>query len=355
MKFKHYLTLAICIFTFCVVGIYFVFGPMHTAYFQWVPHHGEDFAKVHPDLEQKAGEGTEGIDLAKAIIPTAEVLAEGKKAFEMKCAACHGVKGDGSGAPAVKPRNFTSLEGWTNGPEFANVFKSITKGVPGTGMAPFGTESVETRIALAHYVQQFANYPKPGASDIAQLDSEFALSQGSKTPNVIPVVKAIQAIDSEFRAANPDFKTKKVEAPVAVELPESEESTEPATEAAGEAKPMSAADLEALKAEGAKLYQAKCVACHQANGQGMPGAFPPLAQADYLAKATVKRFVKQVSGGSPNLQGRLTVNGVKYTTPMAPMTQDAKELTALANFVLNSWGNSHGPVTETEVIPFIVK
>ncbi|MGI9344364.1 MAG: c-type cytochrome, partial [Gammaproteobacteria bacterium] len=34
---------------------------------------------------------------------------------------------------------------------------------------------------------------------------------------------------------------------------------------------------------GAELYQNNCGACHQANGQGLAGAFPPLAESDYFA------------------------------------------------------------------------
>lgn len=354
MKFKNLLKIAIGIFTFCVIGIYFVFGPMHTEYFQWQPHHGQDFAKVHPDLEQVKGEGTEGLDLAKAIVATPESIAKGKTLFQGKCVMCHGAKGNGKGpaAGALKPRNFTQLVGWTNGPELSNIFKTLTEGIGAKGMPGFGTLPAEERIALAHYVQTFASYPKPGESDIAKMDEMYSLSAGSKEPNIIPVVRAISKLDAEFTAAHPNFhKMKKVE-PVVVDIPEegsqgaseSEVSTEESTSAE-----LTPAQFEALKAEGQKLYQSKCVSCHQANGKGMPGAFPPLAQSDYLAKATIKRFTRQVSMGSKDGKGGLVVNGVKYSVPMPAQTQNPKELTALANYVLNSWGNSYGPVKQSEV------
>lgn len=34
--------------------------------------------------------------------------------------------------------------------------------------------------------------------------------------------------------------------------------------------------------QGAELFAANCAACHQADGKGLPGAFPPLAGSDYI-------------------------------------------------------------------------
>lgn len=143
--------------------------------------------------------------------------------------------------------------------------------------------------------------------------------------------------------AAPAKKAEKAEtaAPVAAPAPAPVKEAAPA---------VSDAEFAALKAEGEKLYAGKCVACHQANGQGMQGAFPPLAKSDYLAENTVQRFAMQVHNGSKDGKGGLTVNGVTYSMPMPAQTQDTKEITALANYVLNSWGNSHGPVAESEVI-----
>lgn len=325
---------------------------MHHAYFQWVPHYGDDYATVHPDLEQKEGSGTAGLDLSKAIIPTKESLAMGKKAFEMKCAACHGIKGNGMGAPAIKPRNFTKLEGWKNGYELSNIYKTLTHGL--NAMPAFSTETPSMRLALAHYVQTFATYPIPNQSDIDFLDSEYALSKGSKEPSIVPVVVAIKNLDHEFRTAHPDFKKKKV-LPVILDVPETDtdsvsvEAVEK-DDSVEDSKELTQADFEALQAKGKNLYQAKCVACHQPNGQGLPGAFPPLAKSDYLAKATIKRFTQQVYLGSAGLGSKgLVVNGVKYSPAMAAMSQDSKEITALANYVLNTWGNSFGPVKESQV------
>ena len=57
--------------------------------------------------------------------------------------------------------------------------------------------------------------------------------------------------------------------------------------------------------KGEALFQANCAACHQANGQGLPGAFPPLAGSDYIAQnpKVLMEFTLQ------GKQGKMTVNG----------------------------------------------
>ena len=112
-------------------------------------------------------------------------------------------------------------------------------------------------------------------------------------------------------------------------------------EAAAGGKP-AAAQMQA----GEKAFQSACMACHQATGKGLPGAFPPLADSDYL-KADKHRAIKNVLQG---LTGPIVVNGVKYNSVMPPMTQlsDADIANALT-FAMNSWGNAYGVVSAAEV------
>ena len=97
--------------------------------------------------------------------------------------------------------------------------------------------------------------------------------------------------------------------------------------------------------KGAKIYKEKCVACHQATGMGVPGAFPPLKGSDYL-KADKKRAVNQVLNGSNH---EITVNGAKYSIPMPPQVDNYEDAVAVINYVLNAWGNDYGTVTVDEV------
>ena len=56
-----------------------------------------------------------------------------------------------------------------------------------------------------------------------------------------------------------------------------------------------AGGLALAQADGAKIY-AQCAGCHQANGQGIPGAFPPLAGhvAEILSKAGGREYLIKV-------------------------------------------------------------
>lgn len=97
--------------------------------------------------------------------------------------------------------------------------------------------------------------------------------------------------------------------------------------------------------EGAKIYKAKCVACHQLTGLGVPSAFPPLKGSDYLF-ADKKRAVAQVLNGSNEA---MVVNGETYVIPMPPQVDTHEDAVAVINYVLNAWGNEGGTIKLEDV------
>lgn len=105
-----------------------------------------------------------------------------------------------------------------------------------------------------------------------------------------------------------------------------------------------------LYAMGEKLYAGKggCVACHQANGQGVPGAFPPLAGSDYAGYLDPDGHVGIILNG---LQGEIVVNGTTYNGAMqayaSQLTDD--EIAAIATYERNAWGNDHGVIRPEQV------
>jgi nitrite reductase (NO-forming) len=102
---------------------------------------------------------------------------------------------------------------------------------------------------------------------------------------------------------------------------------------------------EQIKA-GQALFAGTCSTCHQGNGQGLPGVFPPLAKSDYFAKDPT-RIVDVVLRG---LSGTVKVNGQAYDSVMPPMSQLTDDEAAnIATYVLNSWGNPGGRVSSDEV------
>ena len=98
--------------------------------------------------------------------------------------------------------------------------------------------------------------------------------------------------------------------------------------------------------EGEAAYAKNCQSCHQANGQGLTGAFPPLAENPHLAEDKL-HVVKTILKG---MSGPLEVNGKKYNAMMPPMQHLSDEdVAAIANHVLSSWGNDFGTVSLAEV------
>lgn len=97
---------------------------------------------------------------------------------------------------------------------------------------------------------------------------------------------------------------------------------------------------------GKALYQGTCSVCHQQDGAGLPGVFPPLAKSDFLA-ADPKRAIGIVLNG---LSGPVKVNGRDYASVMPPMSQlNDDEIANILTYVLNTWENPGGRVGKDEV------
>lgn len=97
---------------------------------------------------------------------------------------------------------------------------------------------------------------------------------------------------------------------------------------------------------GESRFTGTCSVCHQANGEGLPTVFPPLARSDFLM-ADKQRAIGIVLNG---LTGQVTVNGNVFNSVMPPMSQlNDDELANILTFVRNSWGNSGAVVSAEEV------
>jgi len=112
-----------------------------------------------------------------------------------------------------------------------------------------------------------------------------------------------------------------------------------------EAEMKSATEIQELVTAGEKVYGTVCAACHQPEGKGIPGAFPPVADSDYL-QADHQRAIKGILEG---LIGKITVNGVEYNSAMPPMSYlSDQDIAAAVTFILQKW-NGGGAVTVAEV------
>jgi nitrite reductase (NO-forming) len=97
---------------------------------------------------------------------------------------------------------------------------------------------------------------------------------------------------------------------------------------------------------GQALFAGTCSVCHQANGAGLAGVFPPLAKSDYLT-GDPQRNIQAVLQG---LSGKVVVNGTEYNSVMPPMNQlNDDEVAHILTYVINSWGNAGGRVSTADV------
>lgn len=93
-----------------------------------------------------------------------------------------------------------------------------------------------------------------------------------------------------------------------------------------------------------------CFTCHQPNGQGIAGQFPPLADSDWVL-GDKERLIKISIYG---LMGEIEVNGVKYNNVMVPPGIPPGSLTDnqiadVLTYIRNDWGNSASSVSAEEV------
>lgn len=96
---------------------------------------------------------------------------------------------------------------------------------------------------------------------------------------------------------------------------------------------------------GKNVYENNCLACHQANGEGIPSAFPPLAKSDFL-NADHDRAIDIVLHGR---SGPIEVNGEKYDSVMPGIALNNGQVANVLTYVLNSFGNDGGQVSPNQV------
>jgi ubiquinol-cytochrome c reductase cytochrome b subunit len=101
-------------------------------------------------------------------------------------------------------------------------------------------------------------------------------------------------------------------------------------------------------AAGAKVFSTNCSTCHGAQGQGLPGSFPPLAN-NPVVTGDPNKVIGIVLNG---LHGSISVNGQTYNGVMPPWkgTLSNKDVADVITYIRGSLGNNHASaVTEAQV------
>lgn len=97
---------------------------------------------------------------------------------------------------------------------------------------------------------------------------------------------------------------------------------------------------------GARVYNTNCVTCHQPQGQGIPGVYPPLQQTEWV-NGDEGRLIRLVLNG---MRGPIEVNGVQYNSVMTAhdfLSDD--QIAAVLTYVRSNFGNASGPVSPDDV------
>jgi mono/diheme cytochrome c family protein len=109
---------------------------------------------------------------------------------------------------------------------------------------------------------------------------------------------------------------------------------------------------EQMLAKGKQAYQT-CVSCHQANGQGVPGAFPPLAGSEWVT-GKEDRLIRVVLHG---LSGPIQVKGTAFNGAMPAFGKvpgggynwNSEKIAQVLSYIRHEWGNNAEFITKEKV------
>ncbi len=97
-------------------------------------------------------------------------------------------------------------------------------------------------------------------------------------------------------------------------------------------------------AKGELLYNQNCSSCHQGNGEGLKGAFPPLKGSPIVLDDDIELFVNIIMLGYDARPEYAVMNAVGLNNNLTP-----DDITAIMNHERTSWGNEARIVTVDEV------
>ena len=96
--------------------------------------------------------------------------------------------------------------------------------------------------------------------------------------------------------------------------------------------------------DGAALYTANCQSCHQANGEGLPGAFPSLKGSQVVLNDNPEQMVDIIMNGYDAKPGFGVMPPVGTNAGLS-----VEEIVAIMNHEKTSWGNNAKKVSPDEI------
>ncbi len=107
------------------------------------------------------------------------------------------------------------------------------------------------------------------------------------------------------------------------------------------------------KMNGKKIYETRCLVCHQSDGGGVPNMNPPLDGASNVNGKDIARLVKIIRNGYDE---RIALDGMYYNNAMTA-NPDLKEdaIADVLTYIRTSWSNKASAVTISQVKAALLK
>ena len=98
---------------------------------------------------------------------------------------------------------------------------------------------------------------------------------------------------------------------------------------------------------GKKIYETRCLVCHQADGGGVPNMNAPLDGSTNVVSSDIGRLVKIIKNG---FNERVELDGLYYSNSMTPNPDfTPAQISDVLSFIRTSWSNKASKVTIAQV------
>jgi mono/diheme cytochrome c family protein len=105
--------------------------------------------------------------------------------------------------------------------------------------------------------------------------------------------------------------------------------------------------VSAKEKAGELLYLKYCMACHQTDGSGVPGMYPPLKNSPTVNSGNKEDFIKVLLNG---MRGPIEIHGKKYNQQMPSQNfLSDEELAQIINYVSGTFENKGSKVSPEDV------